>query len=240
MKPTLRSVLSLMTLCLFFKGPAILAQTTGSAETAETVRLNFKVVSLDKSIESLHYDNGREWTALKVPTGYPAGGFEYVGAPELDFYETIPVPDEEGRLPPADLSVPLPKDTSEALVLIFAAERDGQMLYRGTAIDFSLEAFPGGGVLLYNLTRQDLDGRVGKTRLEMSSNQTRFLKQLDPDEADGQCSVVLGFREDADTWKRAVSTVWWADERFRTIRLIIPDDDRSGAIRFRTIYERTP
>lgn len=203
----------------------------GNEPGHEPLAINFSAISLGQPLrEPLWLVTENQQIPLSIHNRRRSENIEYVGPNPMVFHRKLET--EDGTEWEVVTEVEIASTLSQPL--IFFMERDEG--YRTAVIEDSFDHYPPGSYRFYNLTDDELMGRLGNEQVRMLPRQTISL--LNPFHDDGKVPVRFVVREPGG-YSPIYAADWNHYESFRYLIFIATrQSGDTGPIQFRIIWDR--
>jgi hypothetical protein len=204
-------------------------------EEAPTVNLNWRGISLEKSVRGIGYLDGENVERIFIPNASFSNSYTYSGPLPIRFAGK----DESGR-PLEEMNilaqVNVPVGTKEALFFFDQNGPDGSLRIFPVSLDS--EPLGLGEVLAINATQRNIAGFHDGVRFELSPGRTTtFTPNQSGDSRAIQVSVKLATQEE-DGWQARVNSQYGMTPDMR-VRLLFRSGD-NDSIKIIPLRERAP
>lgn len=155
----------------------------------------------------------------------PSGAIGIYGAP---------VTDAEGKVSYPRLgSIKCDPAWPHAFAIVSSIEKEGKILFSGTAFPLDNKDFPEGSIKLANLSPAIVRGKLGKQEVGFRPGEISTLRFADKPGA--LVDVIFQYKMDREApWRRMISTRWAIPETGRSLMFVFPNPKGQG-LRSRTI-----
>lgn len=145
-----------------------------------------------------------------------------------------PVADAEGNLSYPRLgSVKCDPSWPNAFAIVSSIEKEGKILFSGTAFPIDNKDFPEGSMKLANLSPAIIRGKLGRQEVAFKPGEITTVRFEDKPGA--LVDVIFQYKMDRATpWRRMMSTRWAIPETGRRLMFVFPNP-RGKGLRSRTI-----